>query len=328
VIDTHIPGDPASIRAVATWLRSSLSAGVSDATTRLYRARSTAASGWVGTAGSAFGSRMTSAGSAGDMIAADAEWLSTSFNTYADALHTAHAGMRRARKLARDAGLTVTNNFIQAPDRLSDPLSHTAWKFVTEEASRARGIVSAAEELARDTWRDLKRKKYLLATDVVSDAAEQILDARAKSLQNAATRLAAAGEDAAKAAAAADKARGLARKLPYVGYGITALDIGLSIADGTPPAKAIAQGVAGATASTVVATAVTGALSPIATPWVGVPAGLIAGVGAGYIAEKGAGLLYDTETKIIGEAYDKLVPEKVKDKIPDKLKDGWNKLFD
>ncbi len=339
-IDTHIPGDPTSVRAVADWLRSTMSTGMTDVTTALYRARGTAASGWVGPAAQAFTTRMTTVGAGGDALAVDAARLGASLDAYADALHTAMVGMRRAQDIARDGGLTVSAHYIHLPAGREDPATKAAWKFAEQEAHRAKGIVTAAQEAGREVWRNIEGRKYLKAAEFVNGIAEELLEREASALEKQADRLAAAGRTAVRshlgrglfhsASAAAEHAGEAARtarhfsKVPYIGLGLTALDVGMDIHDGTPPAKAITQGVAGTVVGTAVADVTIAVVSPVATPLVGVPAGLVLGAAAGELASWGAGKLYDGEMKLAESAYDNLVPEKVKDAIPKGLKSAVN----
>src|ERR1700759_818685 len=99
-IDTHIDGDPASIRAAATWLNNSLAAGVDRGITDLFAVRDQAETSWQGDAGPGFRTRMDGAGHKAGQLRADAERAATTFNSYADDLTTAQAGVARARDIA------------------------------------------------------------------------------------------------------------------------------------------------------------------------------------------------------------------------------------
>jgi hypothetical protein len=320
-----------------------MSTGITDVTTALYRARGTAESGWVGPAGNAFTTRMSTVGAGGDALAVDVARLGGSLDAYADALHTAMAGMRRAQDIARDAGLTVSAHYIHMPEGREDPATKAAWTFAKEEAHRAKDIVTAAERTGREIWRDIGRKKYLKAAEFVNGTAEEILKREVSALETQASRLAAVGRTAVRshlgrglfrsASAAAEHAGTAARtarhfsKVPYIGVGLTAVDIGMDIHDGKPPAKAVVQGVAGMAVGTAVADATIALVSPVASPVVGVPAGLVLGAVTGELASWGAGMLYDGEMKVAEAAYDNLVPEKVKDVIPDGVKSRISKVF-
>ncbi|BEL07454.1 hypothetical protein Q0Z83_056450 [Actinoplanes sichuanensis] len=114
-IDTHIPGEPSSIRASATWLRSSLATAVDQAVTDLLAVRDEAAVGWTGDAGPAFHGNMDSGGRQADGLRTDVERVARSLDTYADDLTTAQIGMERARGIARDGGLALAGDTILDP---------------------------------------------------------------------------------------------------------------------------------------------------------------------------------------------------------------------
>jgi hypothetical protein len=350
-IDTHVPGDPDGLRTLASWLRTGLSAEVSDATTRLTRAGGLAESGWTGRAANAFATRMSSARAGGDTLAEDAIRLGDSVDSYADALHTAKIGMRRAREIAREAGLTVSEGYIRMPDGAEEPLTRTAWKFVQEEVHQARAVLTAAEKTGREAWRVVTRKKYLRAAEFVNDAAglandaaERILRRRASTLSQRAAQLAKLGRTAVRshlgrglfrsasaaaehAGSAAHTAGKIAGKLGKVGPVLTGAGIAIDIADGTPPAKAVMTGVTGAVVGTVVGDATAAAVSSVASPAVGIPVGIATGFLAGEVAGAGAGMLYDVETKVVEKVYHNVVPDVVKHHIPKSVKSLAHKLF-
>lgn len=114
-INTKIEGSPESIRAAARWLRGTLSSGVHDAVTQVYKARDNAERTWQGDAASAFRDKMHSGGRKADDLAAIADRAGQSFELYADDLHTAQAGMTRARDIARGAGLQMSGDVILEP---------------------------------------------------------------------------------------------------------------------------------------------------------------------------------------------------------------------
>lgn len=114
-IDTHIPGEPSSIRAAATWLRGSLSTAVDQSVTDLFTVRDEAEAGWTGDAGPAFRDNMDSGGRRANELRADTERVARSLNAYADDLTTAQMGMERARDIAREGGLALAGDTILDP---------------------------------------------------------------------------------------------------------------------------------------------------------------------------------------------------------------------
>src|SRR6266508_1933242 len=114
-IDTKIDGNPESIRSAARWMRATLSVGIYDCTTQIYAARTRSEAEWVGAAGDRFRDRMTGGGRKADDLAADVEAAGLSFETFADDLQTAQIRMGRARQIAADGGLVLTDTQILDP---------------------------------------------------------------------------------------------------------------------------------------------------------------------------------------------------------------------
>ncbi len=209
-INTKIDGDPDSVRRAATWLRSDLQASVRDCGSQVYRARTHAESGWRGEASSLFQGKMTTAGRGVDVVDSDTGGLAQSFDHYADSLHTAQAGMLRAKDIAGGAGLTVHGDVIEdpgpaptAPQSLATDGSATpeqiqthdqavlagqdyqrkvrAFNDAKQEADRANGIVDGAKRFTQSFWKELESKKYINATDFINGLAGDLI-ARHKSI--------------------------------------------------------------------------------------------------------------------------------------------------
>lgn len=193
-INIKIEGNPESIRSAGRWLRSSLSAGVEDCITQVYRAHGDSESGWQGEAGNACRAKMSSGGKKADELAADSDRTGQSFEVYADDLQTAKAGMDRARQIALDAGLEVTDTQILDPgegptllagaDGTVSPQvaqefqaaqqAHqqkvTAYNAAAGEASRAQGILDGAKGNMRSFISDCWNKRYFIASDFVNSS--------------------------------------------------------------------------------------------------------------------------------------------------------------
>ena len=197
-INTKIDGDPESIRAAGRWLRATLSSGVEDCAGDVYKARDESESGWRGQAGPAFRTKMTSGGKKADELARDADRAGQSFQTFADELQTAQAGMVRARQIASGAGLQVKGDEILEPgagpvlqalpsDGSAAPeavraynegvvaqQAHArrvqAYNEAAAEASRSRSIEDAAKAVGRNVWDDLRGKAPLQVADLVNGA--------------------------------------------------------------------------------------------------------------------------------------------------------------
>jgi hypothetical protein len=197
-IDTKIDGKPEEIRACARWIRSQLAPGVDGCVTDVRQARDEATWGWQGEAGLAFQERMDGAGRKADSLRTDMEKAADSFDRYADDLHTAQAGMERARQIATGAGLQLAGHTILDPgsaptvptlpsdgpatpeamkahnDGVTALASYNrkveAYNFAAEEANRANGIMDAAKAIGKNMWDDLRGKAVLQTADVVNGA--------------------------------------------------------------------------------------------------------------------------------------------------------------
>ncbi|SDP56214.1 hypothetical protein SAMN04487905_105219 [Actinopolyspora xinjiangensis] len=191
-IDTRIEGDPESIRSAARWLRSDLAAAVHDCASRNHRVRTRSERVWRGDAGEAFRGTLGRIAPGVDELAGDIDGVGRSFERYADDLHTAQQGMRRARDIAVGAGLRVTDTKIfdpgsppAAPRELPDDATPrqtraydaivsaqqaharkaAAYAEAEQEANKSRSLLLSAKRYAEKYWNDLWNKRYIHATD-------------------------------------------------------------------------------------------------------------------------------------------------------------------
>lgn len=114
-IDIAVPGDPAAVRGVATWLRATFALAVSSYTDNLTAARTTAGADWDGDASWGFQSVMTTLATHGDDLDLDAQNAATGLDGYAAALETAQKDMAAVRTAATLAGLVVVADQIMDP---------------------------------------------------------------------------------------------------------------------------------------------------------------------------------------------------------------------
>lgn len=217
-INIRIEGNPESIRAAARWLTSRLEPALYDCASQVYRCRTNAEAGWRGEASSGFQGKMTTGGQGVDTIADDATRLGQSFDQYADGLHTAQAGMQRARDIAVQGGLRVTDTEILDPglepdipqalptDGSASPnMVHahdqavvaqqdyqrkvTAFNQAKEEADRANGILDGVKETAEDYWKDLSGKRYIHAAEFTNGVADDLITLHKSILKQESARL-------------------------------------------------------------------------------------------------------------------------------------------
>ncbi|MGI9063107.1 MAG: hypothetical protein ACR2FQ_04740 [Pseudonocardiaceae bacterium] len=217
-IDVRIDGNPESIRGAAAWLRTSLSAGVHDCVSAVYRIRGNSETEWEGDAGTAFRARMTSGGSKGDRLEAEATRAAQSFDAYADDLHTALAGRDRAVQTALNGGLEVSGDQIldpgpapTAPQALPSDGSATpemvrgydnavqaqqvyaqkttAYAVASEEMARSRQILTEAKSFGQNVWNDVRGKAVLHAADFTNGTVGALAARHATVLRKHATFL-------------------------------------------------------------------------------------------------------------------------------------------
>lgn len=329
-IDTTVEGDPNSIHTAATWLRTRFQPALHYCGSQVFRASTDAESGWQGNAGIGFQVSMARGGRAIDALYADGGTLGTALDDYADGLHTAQAGMARAREIAQHAGLTLTSNTIEDPGSApavlpsalgADHLRQVqAFTEAQDEASRATAIHVRATNALQETLRDLLDHRYEYAADFIDGVAGSMIELQGHVLRDQASHLRAqadqfernylhspAGSDAArlneqlrnKAALGAEDATSadeglmarIAGRIPGIGMAIAAGGVGWDIAHGTPPTRTIVTG----TVSTGAAMATEAfAFSQLETVAVAVPGlSLLGPVAAGIAAGLAAGALAD-----------------------------------
>ncbi|MCA2216257.1 hypothetical protein [Jidongwangia harbinensis] len=223
-IDTQLEGDPASIRASASWLTASLASAVGESVTDLFKVRDEAESGWRGDAGPAFSSKLDAGAREADRLRADAERAGRSLNSYADDLTTAQVGMQRARAIALEGGLALAGSTILDPGAgptLPAALSAaatpeqaqvyhgqvtayhehqakvTAYAQAEAQAKWARSIGDFAKDTLQNALDDLRKKPVIIAAGFVNEGVIGGLAARHVSqLKKQSDLLKAASEDA------------------------------------------------------------------------------------------------------------------------------------
>jgi uncharacterized protein YukE len=321
-IDTTAEGDPNSIRAVATWLRTRFRPALHYCGSQVFGARTNAEGGWRGAASDGFQSAMAKGGRAIDTLYADGGTLAAALDDYADGLHTAQAGMARARRIARAAGLTVTGDTVHDP--APDAGQVKAFADARAEADLATGFHTRSTAYLRNVLNELSGHRYEYATDFTNGVGGHLIEIQRRTLSSQAAHLrtqaqlfednylnSPGGSDAAKlneqlrsdAAAGAEDATDadeglLARvgaRIPGIGLAIVAGGVGWDVAHGTSPMRAIVTNGAGAGAAMAVDAGVTVLLPEsvlVAAPALAAFGPIAAGVVAGAMVSVGVGEAY------------------------------------
>lgn len=208
-IDTKIEGNPDSIRNLAHWMRSGLSAAVHDGNGQAHRARSGAEAGWHGAASDAFQTSMRRNGPNGDELAGDADRVGRGFERCADDLQTAQARMEHAKQIALNAGLEVTpTQILDPPPAPAPPLdlppnpspqmqqahgnvvasrqAHAskaaAYSAAQEESNSANTILNELRQFIDHLKNEFGNKIWLHASDYVNNAGAAYLTKKASTL--------------------------------------------------------------------------------------------------------------------------------------------------
>ncbi|MGN6129413.1 MAG: hypothetical protein ACTHOK_03640 [Nocardioidaceae bacterium] len=114
-LDTEIPGDPASVAAVAEWLAGTVAPAVEDGAVALRRAGQEADADWQGEAGSAFSARMSGALQKTTSLRSCVSASASALQRFADVLRSCQDRMAQAREDAATACLQVSGFTVLDP---------------------------------------------------------------------------------------------------------------------------------------------------------------------------------------------------------------------
>ncbi|MET9227223.1 hypothetical protein [Lentzea sp. NPDC003310] len=186
-IETRVDGDPDAIMSVATWLRTTLSNSIYNATTRVHAARSESECDWTGAAADAFRAKMSSGGRKADELAEVADEAGRFFERCADDLRTVQVRMERTRSAARAEGLDVVGTRILEPgptppaaalqpddglatthDQAADARRVVAYRLLSEEAAATIAAGALACDVLVNIGSDLITKTVFQAADLAN----------------------------------------------------------------------------------------------------------------------------------------------------------------
>lgn len=336
-IDTHIDGDPESVRQVARWLRDSLAAVLEESANKVFDARNRIDGAWDGPASNAAIPKLTAGAEGALKMSTAALDHAQRIDDFAAGLQKALDMMADARRDASAAGLFVVGNVIEEP---SSGDQAAAYGIALDTADAARTVEREAAEALAGVWTNPYVDWLFVATEVLDAAAMSVVDVHAWALTEKSAWLVSESRryiDLAFNAPEGSPASALYRNLDYasttatraVGVAETAEDIvskadriglrvggGLAVAgvawdiyNGKPAGQAIVSGGVSFAAS-VAAGAAIGTLIP--APVLGTVVG--AGVGAvvGIFTSGAVDTLYEDG---FGSARDAVV-------------DGWDALYD
>ncbi|MGW5454948.1 hypothetical protein [Nocardia sp. NPDC003979] len=356
-VNTKIDGDPASLRAVAGWLRDTLANQLDMSATDLNSVRMLAESGWDGEAGDAFTVKARGAFTKTDGLADEVRTYAAHFDSLAGDIQTAQTDMDNIRRDAAAAGLTVRERVVEKPSD-DDPDMIAAYN----TAALAADVVRERETFWGNTWKnmqnDIKDKWFLVVGDLVGGgaAARAVLNSsmlRSTAAQASSDALKAlieaknapAGtpretiyrdmdwsreqmQNAGKALDDAEKAKANGKTIGLkVGGALAVAGIAYDIHNGKPVEQAVVSGTAGFAASVAVGAAV-GSIVPGPGTAVGALAGAVVGAGAGIFTSGAVDSLY-TDGLSVGGAVNGGIDalEATGDAIGSGVSKAWNAIF-
>ena len=206
--DTEVPGSPAALERVATWLSGDLAPATETFADGVYDARSRTGSAWESDAATSFRAELRTLGGASEGVQAAATAMSVVVGQLAASLRRTQEDMASARQVAREGGLTVTGTVIHPPgpapaapaaipvdptpaqvaahDQAAAALAahHTrvaAWNSAVLLADAADAAWAQAIADAQTTWSEHGGDIVDLLRDLFSGAAEEFLRVRVSS---------------------------------------------------------------------------------------------------------------------------------------------------
>ncbi len=170
--DTRLDGDPASIEAGATWIRSTVAASTSALADVAAQVRGESGAAWDSTAGAAYVAELGVLARAADDTSAVAERVAGDVEVLAGRLRAAQGLMELARSAARAGGLRVRGTLIDPPEAgvAGQPFlpvedaAERAWQRAMMLADEAEADWDAAVEAVRPAAAKVEALHTLLLT--------------------------------------------------------------------------------------------------------------------------------------------------------------------
>jgi uncharacterized protein YukE len=290
-LPTVVRADTGACRSTASWL-SEVAKSADDASRMADRARQDMESAWTGLAANTCQDELAERSQAADHVSQSARLVMSALDRFADAIDGVRAAMAPARREAVQAGLVITADAILVPATSTATTSAISAPSVAT-VSRMVADARATERQAHD---DLEGSLERLTSFL--DYFGQSMRLRLVSIAKSAFVLApldgkvpydklAASVKGAQQVLSANVKVANRVPLPYSSVALAGVGIGMSIADGESPKKAIVSGGATLAASTLASygadAALTVAIGAGPPGWVAVGVGLAVSAGVGYL---------------------------------------------
>nr|WP_296775903.1 hypothetical protein [Rhodococcus sp. (in: high G+C Gram-positive bacteria)] len=336
-IDTHIDGDPESVRAVARWLRDTLAPAVDDMADKVFAARNRIDGAWDGPASELAVPKLTVGAEGAVKVSAAARDHAQKIDDFAAGLQKASELMAGARSDGAAAGLMVVGDVIEEP---SSGTTAVAYGLALDTVDAARTVEREAAEALTGNWTNPYVDWFFLATEVVDAAAMSVVAVNVRALTDKSAWLVSESEryvdlalnapegspasvvyrdldyattTAARAVDVAETAEDLASKAERVsnrlGGGLAAAGVAWDIYRGKPADQAIVSGGVSFAASMAAGAAI-GTFIP--APVLGTVLGAGVGAAVGIFTSGAVDTLYEDGL----------------DSAWDAAGDGWHALYD
>ncbi|WP_186629374.1 hypothetical protein [Rhodococcus sp. BP22] len=182
-IDTHIDGNPESIRVSAAWLRDHFASCLDTTTDTLYSARNNSDAAWDGPTSEAACQKMDFGARRTDDMAAAARRCATAVEEFASALQSAQNQMVAIRNDAISAGLVLAGNMIRDVDPDSEALRY-AYEAAAHAADAAREAERLAGETLANVWAGITGEWFFSVADLLGAAGRAMADKHVSLLTN------------------------------------------------------------------------------------------------------------------------------------------------
>lgn len=193
-VDTHVNGNPGSVRVAAGWLHDQLASNIDVTGETMYSIRNTVDSAWDGPASRLACEQLTHGAQRTVDMAVAARAYAAAIDAFASDLERAHDRMSDVRTDAAAAGLTLSGHVILDPGGESKE-HRLAYEAASQGADAARQIETLAGETLKNAWLEVTEGWFLLASDFLGGAAEGLASKHVSLLTKRADILA---EEAAK----------------------------------------------------------------------------------------------------------------------------------
>lgn len=296
-VDTHVPGEPATLDEYAAWVRGRAARAVRGAAASMAQAVDGSAA-WTGLAAAAFRADAAQRGASTAALAARVEEVAEAVAEHARTLRQVQAVADAVRRSAAAAGLEVNGTVVREPAASAglDPLvgPGAAARLAREvERREAYGRAESTMRLVRELLRIGEREVCVAVDDYRGLVGDQWAIAGAQlSLDAASAAAAAKAAEIAEPAAArapgeAAEVRDAARRATQTGGAALFLaGVAWDLRQGESPAQAVASNAAGAAgwSGGVAATSMAFAAAGTSVGPVGTVAGLAVGATVGIFA--------------------------------------------